>query len=136
MRGSRVAVGGHRYAVEIESLADFLTFVDREVTTALQPGTYGIGMELSHGNHWGGTVHGGLMRAVRVAYLDAQYDADANLASYLRARVAMRIVVQRLMDMYRTTEEMASLTTEQVLELFRAVAAERAESMGTVPRAI
>lgn len=131
-----MAGGEHRYAVEIESLADFLTFVDREVATALQPGTYGIGMELSHGNHWGGTVHGGLMRAVRVSYLDAQYDADANLASYLRAGEAMSVVIQRLMGTYRTAEELASLTTEQVLDMFRTVVAERAESMRTVPRAI
>lgn len=128
--------GRTRYAVEIESLGDFLTFVDRELATQLEPGAAGVRDDLPQGQRWGSSLHGRVILAARRSYLEANHRADANLASYVSAGATMLDVIKRLMDTYRTSEEMAALTTEDVLRLFDDVARERAAAVRSVPRAI
>jgi hypothetical protein len=120
-----MADGTVRYAVEIESLTDFLAFVDRELTATLEPGSSGIRVQLPAGQRWGGTVQGRVVRAARVAYLGAHGNATDNLASYAEAGATMLEVIKRLMDTYRTSEELAKVRTEDVLRLFDAVSRER-----------
>jgi hypothetical protein len=123
---------GHtRYAVEIESLADFHAFVDREISTALEPRSSSVRADLLEGRHWGGALRTGMVRAARLNYGQAHSRADANLGAYLRAGATMLEVIKVLMENYRTTEDLARLSVEDVLRLFDEVAERQAADTPT-----
>jgi hypothetical protein len=114
-----------RYSVEIDSLTDFAAFLDREMRLNVDPATSEVRADAPHGMNWGATLNSALVENARFSYLEAHEISVRNLARYIGAGSLMTEVIERLMQMYRTTEEMARLTTEDVLGVFATVRAER-----------
>jgi hypothetical protein len=113
--------GGVRYGVESDGLADFLAFLDRELSTSVKPAAREIIVDQSHGMEWGKSLHGRLVADARARYAGAHAEAVFNLTRYHWAGVLMTEVIQRLMQTYRTSEELAQLSTDDVLALFTQV---------------
>ncbi len=103
-----------QYQVTIDSLADFVNFIEREVNYNLDPGLSRIQSDYSHGLLWGLTVPGQVVRASREGYSQAQQLAVDNMIRYVLTGAAMRETIERLMETYKTAEEMATVSTEQV----------------------
>jgi hypothetical protein len=110
--------------VEIGGLGDFATFLDRELRANLDPTVDTIRTDSPHGLNWGVTLASALVGKVRSHYVDSQEEALRNLAAYLWAGRTMRELIDRLVDTYRSSEEMAQLTTEDVLALFTRIRVE------------
>jgi hypothetical protein len=110
---------GAFYAVEVGSLADFVAFVDRELDTSLQPAAHHVRADEGHGRNWGATLVSRQVNATRARYLDAHAEAVRNMSRYLTAGAVMMRVIDDLMRTYRTGEQLASLTPEQVLRMLR-----------------
>jgi len=113
------SAGGPRIEVRVGSLADFAAFVGRELAGALEPAAHRVRDDQPHGRHWGATVVSRVVDATRVRYLDAHAEAVRNMGRYLTAGAVMMDVIDELMRTYRTSEEMASVTSEQVLAMLR-----------------
>lgn len=110
--------GGITYAVDSMGLAEFLAFLDRELSTTVGPVARAIVNDQSHGLDWGTTLDGRLVEDARTRYAETQAEAAVNVARYHWAAMLMTEVIQRLMQNYRTSEEMAHLRTDDVLALF------------------
>lgn len=117
--GAPVAEAASPIEVQVGSLGDFVAFVSRELETGLQPAARGIRDDQACGQHWGATVVSRLVDATRVRYLDAQAEAVRNMDRYVTAGAVMMNVIDQLMRTYRTSEDMATLTSEQVLAMLR-----------------
>jgi hypothetical protein len=115
--------------VEIGGLADFAAFLDQELRANFSPTVDAIRTDSSHGLNWGTRLRSGLIDAARTTYVRSQEEALANLSGYLGAGAAMRDLIQRLMETYRTSDEMAGLTTQDVLDLFAQVRVERSAAI-------
>ena len=108
----------YRYAVRVDSLSDFALFLERELGVAVDPGVRHIHDDSPHGLNWGDRVRSALVDRTRTGYTASQRGAITNLANYLRAGAVMLEVIERLITTYRTSEEMAALSTEDVLRFF------------------
>jgi hypothetical protein len=117
--GAPVTAAGSPIDVRVSSLGDFVAFVSRELEGSLEPATRGIRDDQHSGQHWGATVVSRLVNGIRVRYLDAHAEAVHNMGRYLTAGAVMMTVIDQLMRTYRTSEEMATLTSEQVLAMLR-----------------
>ena len=117
--GAPVSEAAAPIEVRVGSLGDFVAFVSREMESSLEPATRGIRDDQPSGQHWGATVVSRLVNGTRVRYLDAHAEAVRNMGRYLTAGAVMMNVIDQLMRTYRTSEEMASLTSEQVLAMLR-----------------
>jgi hypothetical protein len=117
--GAPVAEAASRIEVRVDSLGDFVAFVSRELESTLEPATQGIRDDQPSGHHWGATVVSRLVNGTRLRYLDAHAEAVRNMGRYLAAGAVMMNVIDQLMRTYRTSEYMASLTSEQVLAMLR-----------------
>ena len=117
--GAPVAETPSRIDVRVESLGDFAAFVSRELESSLEPATRGIRDVQPAGQHWGATVVSRLVNGTLVRYLAAHAEAVRNMGRYLTAGAVMTNVIDQLMRTYRTSEEMAALTSEQVLAMLR-----------------
>ena len=113
------AGAGPRIEVQIGSLADFAAFVGRELGASLESAAQRAVDDQAHGRHWGSTVVSRLVDATRVRYLDAHTEAVRNMGRYLAAGAVMIDVIDELMRTYRTSEELAGVTSEQVLAMLR-----------------
>jgi hypothetical protein len=114
-----------RYTVEIDSLADFGTFIQKEMDRNLHPAVGHIVTDSPHGLTWGDWLHSPAVSRSRGHYGDAHRQAVQNLRLYLEAGAVMIAVIDRLMQTYRNSEEMARLSTQDVLSTFTAVRDER-----------
>jgi hypothetical protein len=102
------------FQVEINSLADFLTFIERDLGANLDTGISRIKAEAESGANLAAGFVGERLFYSRLNYLYAQNFSIDNLVRYLFTGAAMLEVIECLMKMYKTTEEMAALTTEEV----------------------
>lgn len=103
-----------QYAVDIGTMNDFVTFVERELGLNYRPAVNGIRDDYSHGLNWGQGVHGDLVRYGRAHYVKGQWQATQNLLGYLVTGLAMLDTIKRLTELYRTNEAMAGLEWKQV----------------------
>lgn len=116
--------GGFTYptfAVEIKSLADFLSFIEHDLEANLNTGLDRIRSEADRGADLGAGLVGEMIVYSRYNYLRAQGYPIENLVRYLFTGAAMLEVIEHLMKMYKTTEEMAALTMEDVRGFLSAV---------------
>jgi hypothetical protein len=102
------------YSVEIGSLADFIAFIERELNGTLDPAIDRARGDYPRGLEWGTRITGQKIPYARFNYVKSQRLAVENLAQYLLTGVAMLEVIDRLTQVYRTTEELATLTTEDI----------------------
>ncbi|MBX6752295.1 MAG: hypothetical protein IRY85_21980 [Micromonosporaceae bacterium] len=102
------------FKVEINSLADFLSFIEHDLGTSLDTGLNRIKAEAESGAGLAAGLVGPMIAYSRLNYLRAQDYPIENLVRYLFTGAAMLEVIEYLMKMYKTTEEMAVLTTEEV----------------------
>jgi hypothetical protein len=109
------------FKVEINSLADFLSFIEHDLGANLDTGLSRIKAEAETGAGLGAGLAGPMIAYSRLNYLRAQDYPIENLVRYLFTGAAMLEVIEYLMKMYKTTEEMAALTTEEVRGYLTAV---------------
>jgi hypothetical protein len=102
------------FQVEIDSLADFLTFIERDLGANLDTGIARIKAEAASGANLGAGLTGERFYLSRLSHLHAQNFSIENLVRYLFTGAAMLEVIEHLMKMYQTTEEMAALTMDEV----------------------
>lgn len=102
------------FKVEINSLADFLAFIEHDLGANLDTGLNRIKAEAESGAGLASGLVGPMIAYSRLNYLRAQDYPIENLVRYLFTGAAMLEVIEYLMKMYKTTEEMAALTTEEV----------------------
>jgi len=116
--------GGFTYPtfqVEINSLADFLAFIEHDLGSNLNTGVDRIKSQASDSAGLGAGLPGEMIQCSRTAYLRALGNSVDNLVRYMFTAAAMLEVTEQLMKMYKTTEEMAALTVEQVNGFLTAV---------------
>ncbi|MCL6431933.1 MAG: hypothetical protein K6V36_13900 [Anaerolineae bacterium] len=109
--------GGYSYPhfqVEISSLADFLSFIEHELGGSLDAGIDRVKLDAVDSYGLAASLAGPMIGASRRNYLLAQQFPIENLVRYMFTGVAMLEVIEYLMKMYKTTEEMAALTTADV----------------------
>jgi hypothetical protein len=109
------------FKVEINSLADFLSFIEHDLGTNLDTGLNRIKVEAESGARLASGLMGPMIAYSRLNYLRAQDYPIENLVRYLFTGAAMLEVIEYLMKMYKTTEEMAALTTEEVQGFLSAI---------------
>ena len=109
------------FAVEINSLADFLSFIEHDLGANLNTGLDRIQSEANRSAGLGAGLAGERFFYSWRSYLQAQRFPIENLVRYLFTGTAMLEVIEHLMKMYKTTEEMAALSMEDVRGFLSAV---------------
>jgi hypothetical protein len=102
------------FQVEISSLADFLAFIEHDLGLNLKSGLDHAVSEANSGAYLAAGFPGEMIIRSWETYLLAQKYPIDNLVRYLFTGAAMLEVIEYLMKMYKTTEEMAALTSEEV----------------------
>jgi hypothetical protein len=80
----------------------------------LNPGVDGITADHPHGRRWGSGLSGVLVDQARSGHSDALWRSGRNMVYYILTARAMTDTVNRLMTIYRTTEESAQITSAEV----------------------
>lgn len=122
------------YSVEIRSLADFIAFIERELDGTLDPAVDRARGDYPRGLEWGTRMTGQKIPYSRFNYVKSQRLAVENLAQYLLTGVAMLEVIDRLTQVYRTAEELAAVTTEDIQGFLTAVYNEKHAAMQEAQR--
>jgi hypothetical protein len=122
------------FSVEIGSLADFIAFIERELNGTLDPAVDRARGDYQHGLEWGTRITGRKVPYSRYNYVKSQRLAVDNMAQYLLTGVAMLEVIERLTQVYRTTEELAALTTEDIQGFLTTVYNEKHTAMQEAQR--
>jgi hypothetical protein len=126
--------GGPTYSVEIGSLSDFISYIEGELSGTLEPTVDQARSDYPHGLEWGTRIAGQQIPYSRFNYVKSQRLAVENLGQYLLTGVAMIEVIDRLTQVYRTTEELAALTTEEVQGFLSAAFMEKYAAMQAAQR--
>jgi hypothetical protein len=126
--------GGPTYSVEIGSLAEFISFIEGELSGTLEPSVGQARSDYPHGLEWGTHISGQQIPYTRFNYVKSQRLAVENLAQYLLTGLSMIEVIDRLTQVYRTTEELAAVTTEDIQGFLTAVFMEKYTAMQEAQR--
>jgi hypothetical protein len=116
--------GGYSYPtfqVEINSLGDFLSFVEQELGVTLDAGIRRAMIDHAESQGLAASLAGPMISASRRNHLLAQQFPIENMIRYMFTGVAMLEVIEYLMKMYKTTDEMAALTAKEVQGFLSAV---------------
>ena len=102
------------FAVEITSLGDFLAFIERELGVPLDAGVDRVMLDAGRSQAFAAGLAGPMISTSRHNHVHSQRFPVENLVRYLFTGVAMLEVIEQLMERYKNTEELATLTTADV----------------------
>lgn len=113
------------YSVKIESLADFVAFLERDVDPSLDRGLAQAQTDAATGQQLCSGLIGPMLGSSKVNYEYAQRYPIENLVRYLFTGAAMLDTIDHLTQLYRGAEELASLTPAQVQGMLSAAYAQK-----------
>ena len=113
------------FSVEIESLADFIAFMEQDVDPGLDRGLAQAQADATTAQQLCAGLTGPMIGGAKANYEYAQRYPIDNMVRYLFTGSAMLETIDRLTQLYRTAEEMADVTTDQVQGILSSVYAEK-----------
>jgi hypothetical protein len=113
------------FSVRIESLADFVAFMERDVDPTLDRGLAQAQNDAATGQQLCAGLTGPMLGSSKANYEYAQRYPIENLIRYVFTGAAMLDTIDQLTRIYRGAEEMASLTPAQVQGMLSAAYAQK-----------
>ena len=106
---------GTVYAVDISSLSDFAGFVRQEFDGQFAPSKQRVELDNRSALLWGSGVPGDLIWGSRTSCAVSHGCMLHNLGSYLRTGTAVVDAIDKLVDTYRTADDLATIDAESML---------------------
>lgn len=113
------------FSVKIESLSDFIAFMEQDVDPGLDRGLTQAKVDATTGQQLCAGLTGPMIGSSKANYDYAQRYPIDNMVRYLFTGEAMLETIDRLTQIYRSAEEMAGVTTDQVQGILSAAYAQK-----------
>lgn len=113
-----------KYEVNIDGLADFAAFIEREVATNIRPAVDGIAHDAWHGQRWGRDIRSQEVQDARSVYLSVQTGAIHVAQAFQSEAEILAEIVRKLITTYGSANELASMTDADIGQVFSSVRAD------------